>query len=155
MSLQTISRSWELRLAASHGRRLPSVAVAGLLALSGCASLDTTTPKLSGPAVAAGLINALGDGIIGADIGRTLGAKDRLKALEAEYRAFEYAAPGSSVGWTGATAGQSGSATPGQPYQVGSQNCRQLIHVVSLPSGETTRRGAACRNPDGSWTPLG
>jgi surface antigen len=155
MSLQTITGFGNYRSTASRGRRLTSAAISGLLAISGCASLDTTTPRLSGPAVAAGLINALGDGIIGADIGRTLGTKDRLKALEAEYRAFEYTAPGSSVGWTGSTAGQSGSATPGQPYQVGSQNCRQLVHVVSLASGETTRRGAACRNPDGSWTPLG
>lgn len=133
---------------------IPAV-LAALLLPAGCASLDAGTPRVSGPKVAAGLISELGDGIIGAALGKTLGPADRLKALEAEYRAFEYGAPGTPVMWTGKTAGVTGSATPGQPFQVGSQNCRQLVHVVNLPSGPVENRGSACRNASGGWTPLG
>lgn len=127
-------------------------AIAIPLILPACASIDATPPLK--PGVAAGLIGALGEGIIGADLGRKLGATDRLLALESEYRALEYNAPGASVAWTGKKAGQSGNATAGPPYQVGSQNCRQLVHVVTIVSMQQTRRGAACRNADGSWSPL-
>lgn len=127
--------------------------VAGLL-LSGC------VPEAGGAGAGAGgspaqLIAALGDGVIGADLGARLSKRDRLKALEAEYRALEYGAPGAPVAWTGTAAGVAGSATAGQPYRVGSQDCRQLTAIVHLDAADLTRRGAACRNGDGSWTPLG
>ncbi len=121
------------------------------LPLTACASLEASPPKTG---VAAGLIAALGDGVIGAELGKKLGAVDRIRALEAEYRALEYSAPGAAVAWGGSKQGQSGDATAGQPYQVGSQNCRQLVHVVKIGSDAQTRRGAACRNADGSWSPL-
>jgi surface antigen len=40
------------------------------------------------------------------------------------------------------------------PYQVGSQNCRQYTHTVTSDGHEVKARGAACRNKDGTWTPL-
>ncbi len=41
-----------------------------------------------------------------------------------------------------------------QPYRVGSQDCRQYKHTVITGAEQKTGRGTACRNPDGSWTPL-
>lgn len=128
------------------------VAIGMAVFLSSCAAIGAPSgPKGGG----VDLIAAMGDGVIGADLAARLGAADRIKALEAEYRALEYGAPGAGVAWTGKKAGQSGNATAGQPYQVGSQNCRQLVHVVTIGSAAETRRGPACRNRDGSWTPLG
>ncbi|RVL10855.1 hypothetical protein CN147_33640, partial [Sinorhizobium meliloti] len=70
----------------------------------------------------------------------------------AEYRALEAAPCGQPVAWQGR--GVSGSVVAAAPYQVGSQNCRQYSHTVTVKSQQTTARGAACRNSDGSWTPL-
>lgn len=127
------------------------LAVLIAMPLTACASVEASPPKTG---VAAGLIAALGDGVIGLELGKQLGAADRIRALEAEYRALEYSAPGVAVAWVGSKQGQSGDATAGQPYQVGSQNCRQLVHVVKTGSDTQTRRGGACRAVDGSWSPL-
>ena len=35
-----------------------------------------------------------------------------------------------------------------QPYRVGSQDCRQYTHTVTIDGARQTARGTACRNPD-------
>ena len=77
---------------------------------------------------------------------------DRQRALEAEYRALEAAPGGQPVVWSGR--GVSGQVVAAAPYQVGSQNCRQYTHTVTVDGKQSQARGVACRNPDGSWTPL-
>ncbi|MBU2192983.1 MAG: hypothetical protein KJ796_16355, partial [Alphaproteobacteria bacterium] len=72
----------------------------------------------------------------------------------AEYRALEYTPAGDGVEWASASAGVGGEVTAAQPYRVGSQDCRQYTHSVSSGGVKQTARGTACRNPDGSWTPL-
>ncbi|MFC4626110.1 hypothetical protein ACFO1V_13000 [Daeguia caeni] len=99
------------------------------------------------------LLLQLGNGLLG-NAANSLSAADRQKALEAEYRALEYSPAGRVVEWTG-RGGSNGDVTAAQPYQVGSQNCRQYTHSFSIAGGAVqTMRGTACRNPDGSWTPL-
>ena len=56
------------------------------------------------------------------------------------------------VTWQGS--GESGEVVAAQPYRVGSQNCRQYKHTVTAGGTTQTARGTACRNADGSWTPL-
>jgi len=56
------------------------------------------------------------------------------------------------VAWTGR--GVSGQVVAAAPYQVGSQNCRQYTHTVVSDGREAKARGAACRNTNGTWTPL-
>ena len=75
-------------------------------------------------------------------------------ALEAEYRALEYTPSGRPVTWKGSQGNLYGEVTAAQPYRVGSQDCRQYTHTFSLNGPRQTVRGTACRNPDGSWTPL-
>mgnify|MGYP001144875578 CR=1 FL=1 len=77
---------------------------------------------------------------------------DRRKALEAEYRALEYGQGGQAVAWKGES--QSGEVVAAQPYRVGSQDCRQYSQTVFTGGTPLVARGTACRNPDGSWTPL-
>lgn len=100
-----------------------------------------------------GVLAQLGNGLLG-NAANGLSAGDRQKALEAEYRALEYSPAGKVVEWTG-RGGSNGDVTAAQPYQVGSQNCRQYTHSYSIAGGAVqTMRGTACRNADGSWTPL-
>lgn len=82
-----------------------------------------------------------------------LSDSDKQRALEAEYRALEGAGVGQPVVWSGRNV--SGKVVAAAPYQVGSQNCRQYTHTLTADSKDTVTRGAACRNSDGSWSPLG
>ena len=59
---------------------------------------------------------------------------------------------GKAVDWQGSRGG--GSVTAAQPYRVGSQDCRQYTQTVNAGGQSRSARGTACRNPDGSWTPL-
>lgn len=97
------------------------------------------------------LLTPLGNGLIGNAAGQ-LSPLDRRKALEAEYRALEYSPAGKAVSWN--SGANSGDVTAAQPYQVGSQNCRQYSHSYDIDGTQQTSRGTACRNADGSWTPL-
>ncbi len=132
------------------------ILVGGLLA--GCAtsprggvegtSRGLLSPK---PSASASYIAALQGGII-ARAPITISASDRSRALEAEYRALESVASGQTIPWKGSDA--SGEVIVAAPYQVGRQNCRQYRHTVMAAGREVVARGAACRNPDGTWTPL-
>ncbi|MDO1581577.1 hypothetical protein [Rhizobium oryzicola] len=122
--------------------------------LAGC----TTTGKGSGGGLFSSgssqstlYISSLEGGIVGRS-GVQLDSGDRRKALEAEYRALEVATVGQTVEWEGK--GVSGEVVAAAPYQVGSQNCRQYTHTLNTQGREVKTRGAACRNADGTWTPL-
>jgi surface antigen len=126
------------------------------VALSGC---QTTKSGASGglfgagkPSASASFIEALQGGIVGRT-GVTLSDSDRQRALEAESRALEGAAVGQPVVWSGRNV--SGKVVAAAPYQVGSQNCRQYTHTLTVDGKDTLARGSACRNDDGSWSPLG
>ncbi|MEP9388794.1 hypothetical protein [Mesorhizobium sp. KR9-304] len=136
-----------------------TIALSGTLA--GCSTVGlggrptTPGPAASGPATPAApetIISAMDGGLIGGSIGSGLRESDRRTALQAEYRALEYTPGGKAVDWQGL--GVTGSVTAAQPYRVGSQDCRQYTQTVSSGGQSRTARGTACRNPDGSWTPL-
>ena len=56
--------------------------------------------------------------------------------------------------WKGERLGRYGEVVAAQPYRVGSQDCRQYTQTVFTGTAGATARGTACRNADGSWTPL-
>lgn len=96
-------------------------------------------------------ISALQGGVVsraGADLSN--GQKQR--ALEAEYRALENSPSGQKVAWSDDDA--AGEVVAAAPYQVGNQNCRQYKHSVVMDGKTFQARGTACRNDDGTWTPL-
>jgi surface antigen len=139
--------------------RIAVLIVSGAALLSGCGSASgqrTLGGSMIGsaqkPNSSAPLIAALGGGVIGRSAGLAISKADRQRALEAEYRALEAAPGGQPVVWEGT--GVAGSVVAAAPYQVGSQNCRQYSHTVTIKGQQTVARGAACRNADGSWTPL-
>ncbi|MGI6851571.1 hypothetical protein [Mesorhizobium sp. 1B3] len=143
--------------------RFQVAVVAGLLAVSGCTTMGIGrgTNAGSGGAiseakpeqVATTIISAMGGGLIGGSIGNGLDNTERRSALEAEYRALEHTPSGQVVTWRGDD-GRYGEVVAAQPYRVGSQDCRQYKHTVIANGEPKTVRGTACRNPDGSWTPL-
>jgi len=146
--------------------------VAGLLALSGCATTGLSDAKVGAAAgaivggvtgnqagsqngkVASTIIAAMGGGLIGGSVGAGMDDRDRRSALEAEYKALEYTQSGQAVSWKSERSGYSGQVVAAQPYRVGSQDCRQYTHTVYASGQTRTARGTACRNADGSWTPL-
>ncbi|MBL8582426.1 MAG: hypothetical protein JNL61_09390 [Rhizobiaceae bacterium] len=131
--------------------------MAALLFLGGCATggLDGATASDKAPqSASAAIVGAMNGGLVGGSIGADLVAGDRRMALEAEYRALEYTPVGQPVRWKGASAGVYGEVVAAAPYRVGSQDCRQYTQTVTSNGNTRTARGTACRNPDGSWTPL-
>lgn len=145
----------------SHPVSIVPVMLALALALSACGTAGkgaggTGLGLLGGGSSAqkpeTSLLAPLGNGLLGNSAGQ-LDASDRKKALEAEYRALEYSPAGKSVSWSG-SGSNSGDVTAAQAYQVGSQNCRQYSHSFTIGGAQQTSRGTACRNADGSWTPL-
>lgn len=145
-------------------RKISAALVVGLLAVSGCTTTGLTGTKLGAVAgnqagsgngkVASTIISAMGGGLIGGSIGSSLDDRERRNALEAEYRALEYTQSGQPVAWQGRQQGRSGQVVAAQPYRVGSQDCRQYTQTVFLSGQSRSARGTACRNADGSWTPL-
>jgi surface antigen len=125
--------------------------------LSGCNTTKSASSSGSlfssgKPSASAAFITALQGGIVGRT-GIALSDSDKQRAIEAEYRALEGAAVGQPVVWSGRNV--SGKVIAAAPYQVGSQNCRQYTHTVTVDGKDTVARGSACRNDDGSWSPLG
>jgi len=99
------------------------------------------------------IFQAMGSGLVGQAL-ENLPPQDQRAAMEAEYRALEYANLGQKMTWQSQDGLQSGTVTPGQPYRVGTQNCRQYRHEFTINNIPQTARGSACRNEDGSWSPL-
>ncbi|MGE7371022.1 hypothetical protein ACQKKX_18445 [Neorhizobium sp. NPDC001467] len=115
--------------------------------------LASCTTSGSGTRVSsASYIAALQGGVISRS-GIEFDKSDRQRALEAEYRALEGSPGGQPVTWAGS--GIRGQVVANAPFQVGAQNCRQYTHTIT-PDGraEVKARGTACRNADGTWTPL-
>jgi surface antigen len=114
-----------------------------------------TTAAQNEPETSAYYIQALNGGLVSRIGGVKLSGSDKARALEAEYKVLEAAPSGQTVSWEG-SGDLKGEVMAAVPYQVGSQNCRQYTHSVVLKDGVAplVARGAACRNKNGSWTPL-
>ena len=104
--------------------------------------------------MAATIISAMAGGLVGGSIGSGLSEAEKRSALEAEYKALEYTASGQKVTWKSDSSSHYGEVVAAQPYRVGSQDCRQYTHTVFTGTAGVTARGTACRNANGSWTPL-
>lgn len=148
------------------GRVVTLTAMLGaMIAVSGCTTTGAsvsplsfaqapkptkTSPNKDSEALLAALKGGLlPDGTVGA-----LARQDQLRALSAEYKALESAPGGSPVEWKSFDGRSTGKVTAATPYQVGRQNCRQYTHNAVISGRVITGQGAACRNGDGSWTPL-
>ena len=105
--------------------------------------------------VAGALIGAGVGGLLGKSIGASLDEEDRRRAYAAEMQALESGAAGAPVGWRNPANGRYGSVVPGPAYVDAGRHCRAFTETIYIDGRPQTARGTACRNPDGSWTPLG
>jgi len=133
--------------------------------VAGCSSTGTAVPSLAFGSVSGvrdsdnrlagdALVTALNGGILADEARADMAPDVRNRALQAEYQALEYTPAGERVAWGESGDPYTGDVVASQPYRVGSQNCRQYTHTVYGGSAPLVGRGTACRNSDGSWTPL-
>ena len=94
-------------------------------------------------------------GIVGNEIGRSLDARDRQLARQAEYDAWEHGEPGRPVRWRNAENDRYGEVIPETRYRRGPRDCRDFVHKIYIDGRPQQMRGTACRNPDGTWTQVG
>ena len=135
-------------------RSVEAVALVLLLAVGGCETIQPSAgiaALVSDPAQ--GLDEKMQGGLANGPAAEGFGRSELRRALAAEYTALEYGQSGKPVRWEGAS-GRSGEVVPAQPYRVGSQDCRQYTHNLTVGGQTRSARGTACRNADGSWTTL-
>lgn len=107
----------------------------------------------TGERIAAGVAGAAIGGLIGNRIGAAMDDEDRRRAYAAQMQALEGGASGAPVAWRNPDSGRYGSVVPGPAYDMSGLQCRQYTHTIYINGRPETARGAACRNPDGTWTP--
>jgi surface antigen len=105
--------------------------------------------------VAGALIGAGVGGLVGNRIGASLDEEDRRRAYAAEIQALESGAAGAPVGWRNPANGRYGSVVPGPYYADAGRRCRAFTETIYIDGRPQTARGTACRNPDGTWSPIG
>lgn len=108
----------------------------------------------TGERVAAGVAGALIGGMIGNRIGAAMDDEDKRRAYEAQMAALETGPSGAAVGWRNPDSGRYGTVVPGPAYDSRGTKCRQYTHTIYIEGKPQTARGAACRNADGTWTPI-
>ena len=104
--------------------------------------------------IAGALIGATAGALIGNRIGASLDDEDKRRAYAAEMEALERGPSGAPVGWRNPDSGRYGSVVPGPAYVQSGRNCRAYTETIYIEGRPQTARGTACRNPDGTWTPL-
>ncbi len=109
----------------------------------------------TGERIAAGVAGAALGGIVGNRIGASMDEEDKQRAYAAQIQALESGPSGAPVAWRNPSSGRYGSVVPGPAYDQGAMKCRQYTHTIYINGQPQAARGAACRNPDGTWTPVG
>jgi surface antigen len=107
-----------------------------------------------GNRLAGAAVGAVAGGLLGGAIGAALDDADRERAYPAERQALAYGQPGAPVAWRNPDSGRHGTVTAGRTYQRDGRGCREFYHTIYINGRPQTAEGVACRNPDGSWTPV-
>jgi surface antigen len=155
--------------------RFRILAVALLGAMTAACAADSGPKEVGGTLVGAGagalIGNAIGGaagnraagtiagaaigGLLGNRIGAAMDDEDKRRAYAAQMQALEGGPSGAPVAWRNPDSGRYGSVVPGAAYQAANgMNCRPYTHTIYIDGRPQTQRGTACRNPDGTWTPV-
>ena len=110
---------------------------------------NNSAGRLTGAVVGAGV-----GALLGNRIGAAMDDDDKQRAYAAQINALNDGAPGAPVSWRNPDSGRHGMVVPGPYYDEGGRRCRAYTHTIYIDGRPETARGTACRNPDGSWTPL-
>src|SRR5215469_7882594 len=106
----------------------------------------------AGNRLAGTVIGAAVGGAVGNRIGAALDDEDRRRAYAAQMQALEAGPSGAPVPWRNPDTGRYGNVVPGPAYQASGATCRSFTQTVYIDGTPQIARGAACRNPDGTWT---
>lgn len=118
-------------------------------------SLFSTAQTGSSPSGVTGSVGGTpSGGILSGPVGASLDDRDRRRAAAAENQALERGQPGEPVGWRGG-AGRHGTVVPGVDYEIRSVRCRDYTHSIYIDGRPQTARTTACRNANGTWSPVG
>jgi surface antigen len=131
--------------------------LAALLALTLASCAADSGPQHTGTtAYTAPAANKVASaGVLGNGLGANLDERERQRAFAAEMQALEQGEPGEPVGWKGTAAGRYGTVVPGGYYETRGVRCRDYSHTIYVGGRPETARATACRNPDGTWSPVG
>ena len=142
---------------------LLSLPLAGCMGNGANQDAGTLTGAVAGGIIGAGLGNgnlgaaaagAIIGGFLGNELGRQLDDDERRQAMAAEYQALEYGRTGAPVQWRGRR-GYYGDVVAGASYHVNSYDCRDYTHTIYIDGRPQIARGTACKQPDGTWRPIG
>ena len=111
----------------------------------GGAAGNRAVGTLAGPAIG---------GMLGNRIGAAMDDEDKRRAYAAQVQALESGPSGAPVAWRNPDSGRYGSIVPGPASEQNGMSCRQYTHTIYIDGKPQTARGAACRNPDGTWQPV-
>lgn len=107
-----------------------------------------------GERVAGAVAGAAIGGLLGNRIGAAMDDDDRRRAYAAEIDALERGPSGQAVSWRNPDSGRYGNIVPGPAYDARGTKCRSYTHTIYIDSKPQIARGTACRNADGTWTPM-
>jgi surface antigen len=105
-------------------------------------------------AVGGAIAGAAIGGLIGNRIGAAMDEEDRRRAYAAELAAMEAEGAGAPFEWRNPRSGHYGMIVPGPIYVERGARCRNYTHTIYIRGEPQVARGVACRNPDGTWTPV-
>jgi surface antigen len=106
----------------------------------------------AGNRLAGTVIGAAVGGFLGNRIGAALDDEDKRRAYAAQMQALETGPSGAPVAWRNPDSGRYGHVVPGPAYEASGASCRSYTQTIFIDGTPQTERGAACRNPDGSWS---
>jgi surface antigen len=93
----------------------------------------------------------MGMGLVGSEIGLSLDAADRNRALRAEYDALETDVAGGRASWNNPAGTAYGEVTPGPIQIIGQYECRYYQHTLYVGGVREAASGTSCRLPGGAW----
>jgi len=131
----------------------PIAALLTALALAACAA-DPGPQQTGSVAYSATSNKVASAGVLGNGLGESLDERDRERAYAAEMQALDQGEPGEPVGWRGVSPGRYGTVVPGGYYETRGVRCRDYSHTIYVDGRPQTARATACRNPDGTWSPV-
>jgi surface antigen len=108
----------------------------------------------AGSRIAGAALGAAGGALLGSAIGASMDEEDRERAYLAEMEALESGAPGAPVGWRSQRTAYYGTVVPGPVVVRRGLRCRDYSHTIYINGRPEIARGTACRNPDGTWSPV-
>jgi surface antigen len=128
----------------------PALATTGTTTLTSASTAPITarTAASSGVSVA-DIATYIDAGALG-----QLSGVDKQEAAGAQFNALTFGRPAAPRAWVG-DSGARGQVVVGPYIRVNNIDCREFTNTVTVGGNDYTRRGTACRNPDGGWSVVG